>query len=106
VGDGFARPWSQLADPHGVQERLAIVDALVGIECHQHVLVDMDGIGARRRDLALAGDDRPRSRTQEGLARHLGENRLQARIGRACIDGHQPRIGFSGILDLAHGGRR
>jgi hypothetical protein len=103
MGDGLAGFWRHFADPHGMQKRLAIVDALVGVERHQQVLIDVDGIGARRFDLAVAGDDRPRPRAEKGFARDRGEHVFETRIGRTCIGSHQSRVEFSGFGNPRHG---
>ena len=106
MGDGFARLRLDLADPHGVQDRLAIVDAFVGIEHHKHVLVDVTWIGSRRFEPAVAGKDGPRPGPEKGLARHRGEYLLNAGVGGARMRGHQFGIEFSGVVRSGHASRR
>ena len=102
MGDGLARLGLYLAEPHGMQHRLAIVDAFVGIERHQHVLVDMAGIGARRLDPAVTGDDGPRPWAEKVLSRHAGEDSFKTRVRRGGVGGHQPRVERPGVFNLAH----
>src|SRR5258708_15960189 len=74
-----------------MQKRLAIVDALRGIEPDQHVLIKKHRISARGLDGALIDVDVPWPGSNEGLAADQFERPLKSRIGGAAGDCHHGR---------------
>ena len=99
VGDDLARLGGNGTDPGGVEKGLAVVDALLRVECDQRVLIEVDRIGTGRVDVAVPDHDLPWPRRQECLARYELENSLQPRIARAAGARHQLRIEAADLVE-------
>lgn len=76
MDDRLARFWIGGADPGGVKEGFAVVDALHRVESDEDVLVEVDGIGAERFHIAPIDQDMPRAGTEKGFAGHQIEDPL------------------------------
>jgi len=90
----LARPRRRSRDQQRVQPGLAVVQVSLWYDADQRVLIEIDGIVARRRYItARPVRHQPRPRPEEMFAAHRGERRLDARVIDIGVRQHMLGIG-------------
>lgn len=84
MGDAIADLDVQFIQQPRMQRRAAIVDALVGLQGEQRILIGQNQIGGKQRAISATQiGDLPWRRTEEFFARHDGKGGLDRRVRRS-----------------------
>src|SRR5215831_11963223 len=80
--DMLSRPWRGASNQKRQERRLAVVQASLGDDADEDIVIQVDRVTARRWFVAAEpAKDRPRAAAQKILARHRRERRLNPTVG-------------------------